>query len=183
VTAIPLSPPQKDIAYVEDTRKPTVYLWNWLTLLYQLVNRPSGLSVVTGTFTATLTGFTGVQPTGPISYTILGNTTTGGICTLSASSVGISGTSNATTMSMTGIPAICTPTSAVPQNFCIVLNNSNIMLATCILINAGGGQLTFNVFKTTTGANPQPLSYSFGSFTNSGAKGIDQGWTITYPLT
>jgi hypothetical protein len=182
VGIIPLSPPQKDIRYTEDViGKPTVYFWNWLTLLYQKVNQPSGLTVVTGTFTCTLSGFSGAAPTGTINYTILGSRATGGLCSLTTRSVGITGTSNSSSFSMSGLPTIVQPVTGSPFVPCFCLNSGGTVDAEAILIN-GTGSIFFNIVKTSTGANPQFVGPISSGWTTSGGKGLQQGWTITYTL-
>jgi hypothetical protein len=179
VTAIPLSPPQKDIIYAENTGKPSIYLWNWLTLLYQKVNAPAGLTVVTGQFTCTLGGFSGAAPTGPINYTILGSNTTGGICSLSAVSVGISGTSNSSLFSLSGLPAVTVPATGSPIIPCFCFNGGGTVACEALVIS---GTVYFNPFKTTSGTNPQFVGPISSGWAASGSKGIQQGWTITYTL-
>jgi hypothetical protein len=176
----PLSPPQKNTQYIEDTGgQPSVYFWDWLNRLYRLAITPQSTGVTTGSFTGTLSGFSGAAPTGPINYTIIGNNTTGGVCFLTTASIGITGTSNSTSMSMSGLPAACTPATGSPDVMCIALNNSNIVLAEVFIITGG---LFFNPCKTTTGANPQFTSFVSSGWTASGTKGINQGWTISYTL-
>jgi hypothetical protein len=174
-----ISPPQKGTPYIDNAGRPTVYLWDWLTRLYLRVNQPSGLTVVTGTFTATLSGFSGAAPTGTINYTILGSNTTGGICYLTARSTGISGTSNSNSLSMSGLPAICLPATGSPQAICSCVNGTGVVTALAFIIT---GSIFFNIVKTNTGANPQPVGSVFSGWQTSGTKGINQGWTIGYTL-
>ncbi len=125
------------------------------------------VSLTVGNFTATLTGMTG-SVTGTIDYTI-----SGGVCTLY--SVGnITGTSNTTAMTMTGVPAICRPTVQV-NTLCSDLVDNSIS----VIGSAGigiGGSVVFSPFAVS-GTKVVP-----GAFVNSGSKGISAGWSVTYPL-
>jgi len=124
------------------------------------------VSVLAGSFTATLTGMT-TTITGTVNYRI-----SGGICSLS-STASISGISNANAMNMTGIPAVCQPVasrSAVSN----ALDNNTLIYSGCIIQSFG-----------TIGFQPMTVSGSRvvpGTFTTSGVKGIFAGWNITYSL-
>ena len=119
---------------------------------------------VTGSFTATLTGYAS-GPTGTVKYSINGN-----LCTLWIDeAAAITGTSNAVFMAMTGMPAAIKPTfgKKVP---CVGLqDNGTDDLSGMLNITDDGG---FFDFLLVDGAN----------FTNSGAKGLTDGWTVTYIL-
>jgi hypothetical protein len=120
-------------------------------------------------FTGTLTGMD-ASTTGTVSYKIVANAAgVGKLCTLTVPST-FSGTSNTTAMTMTGLPAVCTPTGAVRVPTTIIdAGNENQGMA---VIAAAGTTITFY-----TDAN-----LSATGFTNSGGKGLGGGWTITYPL-
>lgn len=122
-----------------------------------------------GSFTGTLTGMTGAT-TGTITYKVVANSSgTGKFCVI-RSSAGITGTSNTTAMTMTGLPAACTPTVAAEVSTNLVDNNSAVVgLAT---IAAAATTITFYV--------DQPFSTT--GFTNSGTKGIGAGWTLVFAL-
>lgn len=123
-----------------------------------------------GSFTGSITGCD-ASVTGTINYRIVSNSAgTGKICTLYNSGGNITGTSNTTAMTMTGLPAACTPSVPV-QITCGVSDNTTSLFGQA---NIGAG-LTTIVF-----AIDQPLSTT--GFTNSNVKGIYDGWTITYPL-
>lgn len=175
-----LAPPEKSTQYIMDAGgKPTLYFWDWLNRLYRIATTPQSTGVTTGHFTCTLSGFSGAAPTGTINYTIVGNNTTGGICFLSNVTTGITGTSNATSMSMSGLPAACLPATGSPNTTCIAVNSGGIVLAEVFLIT---GSLFFNPSKTTSGTNPQFVTFVSSGWTASGTKGINQGWTISYTL-
>lgn len=120
-------------------------------------------AVEAGSFTGTLTGYAS-GPTGTINYIIQG-----AICRLFAPA-NILGTSNATAMTMTGLPAACVPSSAVS--------------ALCPVADNGAGV----VGQASISASSSTITFAMGSslsatgFTNSGTKGINAGWTIEYPL-
>lgn len=122
-----------------------------------------------GSFTGTLTGMSGAT-TGTVTYKIFANASgTGKVCVLSIAT-SITGTSNATAMTMTGLPAACSPSSAVwVPTLVLDSGNSNAGAAN---IAGSGTTITF-----WTDAN-----LSATGFTNSGSKGIEGGWTLTYAL-
>lgn len=75
-------------------------------------------SVITGNFTPTWTGFS-VAPTGKIFYTKIG-----ALVVLQFDASGTTGTSNATSMTITNLPAVLRPQSSPnPRNPCIVTDN------------------------------------------------------------
>ncbi len=125
------------------------------------------VSLSTGLFTATLSGMTG-SVTGNIDYTI-----SGGECTL-YSSGNILGTSNATSMTMTGIPAICRPTTQV-NVLCSDLVDNGISVIGSAGIGTGGSMVLAPFAVSGTKVIP-------GAFVNSGSKGISAGWSVSYPL-
>lgn len=122
-----------------------------------------------GSFTGTLTGMT-ASTTGTVDYRIVANSAgTGKLCTLYLAST-LTGTSNTTALTMTGLPAACTPVGAVRLGTVIVDsgNNNDAMLT----ISAAATTITFY-----TDAN-----LDAAGFTASGTKGLGGGWTVTYLL-
>jgi hypothetical protein len=83
----------------------------------------------------------------------------------------ISGTSNSTQMVMTGLPAALQPTNEKAVT-CSIRDNSvpNIPAMASIL----GGSISFSMLSAGV--------YSITGFTASGTKGLDQNWSITYPV-
>ncbi len=120
---------------------------------------------IENSFTATLTGF-GSNPTGTIHYRI-----SGGMVMLWNETGLISSTSDATAFTMEAIPAALRPTAAVFAP-CIALRDNGA--------NAGSCGVTINISGILTFATDQPLNVS--GWTGSGIKGIEQGWTLMYPL-
>lgn len=118
----------------------------------------------TGSFTGTLTGFA-VNPTGTINFAITGNH-----CTLYNDGALISATSNATSMTMTGLPAAVQPANATTVG-CEALRDNSINA------NSGAATISGAVVSFLIG-NPK----SGSGFTALGDKGVGTGWSITYPL-
>lgn len=124
-----------------------------------------------GSFTGTLTGFATANPTGTVNYRITQNSAgTGKICRLYISST-ITGTSNATTMTMTGLPAAVSPSVAV-RALCELTDATTGFVIALAIIAASGTTITFAV--------DQPFNAS--GFTNTGTKELPAGWNISYPL-
>jgi hypothetical protein len=117
-----------------------------------------------GTFTGTFTGFTG-SVTGTVYWTRAGNAVT---MTLPA----VTGTSNSTAMTMTGIPATIQPGStAGALNNLAQLEDSGTTAQAGTLVSVSGGTATFYKAGSATG------------FTNSGTKGTGAtAMTFTYNL-
>ncbi len=124
-------------------------------------------SVLAGSFTATLTGMT-IATTGLVAYRIFG-----GVCALSCP-LGIQGVSNSTIMSMTGLPAQCTPFATNRSVLCPAIDNNVNVYAGAIVTSSSA--IAFAPLETSG------TKIASGSFVNSGPKGIPAGWNITYPL-
>lgn len=122
----------------------------------------------TGSFTATLTGYAS-GPTGTVNYRVCGN-----VATLWANS-SITGTSNANTLTMTGLPAAVQP--ANPHVFPSHMSDGGLEgLSGLCLVSAG--TITFQL-STVVGTVIRSTS---ASFTVTGTKGITAAWTLSYPL-
>lgn len=120
----------------------------------------------TGSFTATLSGMTG-STTKTVNYRIINK-----LCYLYfPDAVAFTGTSNATSMNMTGVPAACQPAfdRLVP---CIVTDNG--ILKDGAMGMGTSGTAAFYMAASDTLAT--------SGFTNSGTKGLPVGWCIAYPL-
>jgi hypothetical protein len=138
-------------------RKTDINTWQQTTISY-LSRR--------GSFTATLTGMT-ASTTGQIDYILTENTVW---LSRSGSSSGISGTSNATTMTMTGLPADLRPKFDTRAVCFGVQDNSTGPLGAYTTISSAG-VVTFQL-----AANPP------AAFTAANSKGLFAGWKMTYPL-
>lgn len=118
-------------------------------------------SIITGTFTLTLTGFTS-NPTGTVTYHI-GNDGKG----VDITSVTINGASNATTMTGTGVPAIL---NAATDNMVFVgLENNNL-----------GGWGTISALSTSTWSFTFNALGNGAGWTASNSKGIIGGYQFHY---
>jgi hypothetical protein len=119
-------------------------------------------------FTGTLTGCT-TSPTATFLYRKVNN-----IVTLWTDS-NLTGTSNTTAMTLTGVPAAIRPTTSkiVP---CSTLQDNSIAVEGVAVVGTGGA-IQLQVCGVS-GAKVIP-----DLFTNSGTKGISVGWCITYPLS
>lgn len=126
-------------------------------------------TIVESSFTGTLTGYA-TPPTGTVKYRIIANAAgTGKICRLYIEA-SISGTSNADTMTMTGLPAACTP-SVAARGVCQLADNSGSVVGEWQIAAAG---------TTITFACDTPFSVT--GFTTSNTKGLSAGWQIEYAL-
>lgn len=128
-------------------------------------NGPNAATLVdmtpdTGTFTGTLTGFASL--TTSCAWSRNGNQVTLWINQAT-------GTSNATTMTMTGLPAAIKPTRLIEG--CCIVENSGAMLMSVYNISAGGTTLSFSNGLTVN-----------TDFTASGTKGIPSNLCISYQL-
>ena len=111
-----------------------------------------------GTFTATLTGCT-TSPTANVTYVKVGRMVTISIPTLT-------GTSNTTACTLTGMPAALYAAVANVSQHARVIDNGNNVTTGVMIMGATG---TITMFTTAAG----------GAFTNSGTKGVD-AVSITY---
>jgi hypothetical protein len=123
-----------------------------------------------GTFEGTLSGMT-ASTTGTVSYRRVNNV----VCLWIDS--GISGTSNATTMALGELPASLIPTLVKKVPTASITDNGT-------LGNTGTATITVLgtvIFGLSNVSGSRVLDT--GAFTNSGAKGLDNGWAIVYPLS
>lgn len=127
--------------------------------------------VAAGSFTGTLTGF-GSAVTGTVYYRVVG-----GIVTL-WTLADITGTSNSTSMTMTGLPVVVRPGGAFRTVLCAVTDNTQAEMCGMAIV-AASGSITFRIAKTDAIANY--VQYIAAGFTAGGTKGIDSTWMISYP--
>ena len=140
---------------------------NWQVLAYFQATTNAGQNA-SGSFTATLTGMTAT-----ITFTCYYKIANG-VCSLSGA--GASGTSNLGSMTLTGLPAICQPSSQNSALFCQVYNSgANILGMATVTANSGTIQFT-TVTPSGSYANTN------GAFANTGLKGVNN-FSITYPLS
>lgn len=124
---------------------------------------------INGTFTGTLTGYAS-GPTGTVNYRVVS-----GIVTLWITS-DIAGTSNANTLTMTGLPSAVQPTNPRTVH-CIVQDNTQDVMGAVAVVS--GSSITFRAARQDAVANY--IQYSATGFTTSGTKGLTSTWTISYP--
>jgi hypothetical protein len=91
----------------------TVIWYRWLSSLVDAIKAAGGggASSTNGSFTGTLTGFV-ANPTGTVRWAKVGS-----IVILDLSGLAVNGTSNATTMTMTGLPAALKPANTQPYDY------------------------------------------------------------------
>lgn len=114
-------------------------------------------------FTGTLTGMTATTNLA-VKYIIDSRS----VVTLSVAGTG---TSNSTSMTMTGLPTQIIPPTVGSTVPCLLTDNGTTNLIGWATVNTAG-TITFGL-----GANPNTTG-----FTAAGTKGLPSGWTITYPL-
>lgn len=126
-----------------------------------------------GVFTAAFGGFS-IGVTGDVSYTIVGR-----MCTLRLIS-DVFNVSNAATLTMGSVPAICQPATSHRIPCGSLIDSVGIELHGMFSV---GPSSTFAFFLSKTNA---PATYvqtgNIGNFTPSGFKGIYSTWTVSYPL-
>jgi hypothetical protein len=125
-----------------------------------------------GSFTGTLTGVSGTI-TGTINYRIVNN-----LVTLFMGA-DLTGTSNSTSMTITGAPVAVRPSFARAVPVTDVTDNTLALCAARAVVQTDG-VIAFYIARTDTTANF--VRYSATGFTNSGTKGLTVGSTLTYPL-
>ena len=122
-----------------------------------------------GSFTGTLTGMS-ASTTGTYNYRIEGNQVT------IYRGTALTGTSTATTFTMTGLPAAIQP-QFDQQRFCGLITNATVQSLGLAKFVGGSGTLTFSMFDaSTTTLTEQAV------FANTGTKGTSQDWSVTYSL-
>lgn len=124
--------------------------------------------IAQGTFTGTLTGMT-ASTTGTYNYQRIGK------WAFVWRETALTGTSNSTAMTMTGLPSVIQPAFAVKVGLADVLTNNGITnLQGVASIN--GGTVTF-LLSSVSGS-----SIITGIFTNSGTKGTSAGFVLAFPV-
>lgn len=125
-------------------------------------------SVSSGTFTGTLTGMTATVNVA-LQYKLIGNIVS--LTTIGSShSNNNTGTSNSTSMSMTGLPSAISPAGSLLNTvFCPELFDNGV--------NPLGGVAQISTSAATIFFG---LGVNFGNFTASGTKGLGKNWTLMY---
>jgi hypothetical protein len=123
-----------------------------------------------GTFTGTLTGMSG-STTGAVNYTVTGN-----VCTIYVTS-GITGTSNSTALTLTGIPSACQPANTQAGTCGLVEDSGHALLGA---VSITGGTASFSLAVTSDVSNR--VDFVTSAFTASGTKGLPPGFLFMYTL-
>ncbi len=132
---------------------------------FLLISSGIAPSVVSGSFTPTWTGFSS-DPTGDIFYQKIG-----ALVILQCDATGMTGTSDATDMSITNLPAILRPqTASEARGVCMVTDNGAQAVGA---FSFGVGAGTMKFWKGT--APPDAAG-----FTNSGSKGLCPYQTLMF---
>lgn len=124
-----------------------------------------------GTFVGTLTGMSATT-TATMRYAIVGN-----LCTIESPS-SVIGTSNSSSLSMTGLPSICQPATQGPVLPCNVLNDGQNCFGAAG-IAPQSSTVTFYIFETNILTNY--LALNGNGFLTTGSKGLNST-TFTYSL-
>src|SRR5690606_13980689 len=131
-------------------------------------------TVETGTFTGTLTGVSdSPAPAATFHWARSGHHVT--IWLEDA----LTGTSNTTLMTVTGLPAGIRPASAQKVPCAMLLDGTE----TAVFGYADVTNTTTIAFALAKDSDPSGYSQATGSFTASGTKGLGERWSITYQLT
>jgi hypothetical protein len=126
---------------------------------------------LSGTFIGTVTGLSAVT-TATCTYVIAGS-----VCIVNTPA-GMTGTSNANTLTMTGLPSVCQPATQTQFVQSIVENDAS-NVAAAAQIAAGSGTVTFLAAETNILTNY--IAYSSTGFLTTGTKGLNQT-TLIYSL-
>lgn len=134
---------------------------------FLLISSGIAPSVITGSFIPSWTGFS-VAPTGSIFYTKIG-----ALVILQLDASGTTGTSNATGMSITNLPAILRPpTAPEPRGVCMLTDNGA----------QATGAFSFGVAAGTIKFWIGTAPPDDAGFTNVGTKGFPPYTPIVYPV-
>jgi hypothetical protein len=126
-----------------------------------LINGVAPALAKSGSFTGTLTGYASPL-TGTFKWVSDGLTATVYLPS------GVTGTSNSTTLTITGLPAAVQPAVGV-SSVCTRLQNNGGNQSGVAILTAGSGTITLTDLN----------NLGFGS---TGGKGLLSGWSITYPI-
>jgi hypothetical protein len=137
---------------------------------------PLGGSGSSGSFTGTMTGVSG-SVTCTIKYQ-----QTGQIVYIYSTTTNCQGTSNASTSTMTGLPAGIRPNRGVS---CLSSGFSNNTTSVMTVADLGGGITagTIQFSISNVGATNGPVTFGTSLFTSSGTKGPSSTWSCQYDLS
>ncbi len=124
-----------------------------------------------GSFTGTLTGYA-ANPTGTVDFIRIGN------MVMMWVTAAISGTSNSTALTMTGIPASITPTTTgLGRQITPVIDDGNAGPAMALILSTSVISFSYPDADWQTGG-----TFTSVGFTATGSKGLNVGWTFTYQV-
>lgn len=129
--------------------------------------------LLSGSFTGTLTGMS-ASTTGTVQWRVTGQKATLFI------TAAITGTSNAATMTMTGLPATLTPTTNQIISIGQLVTSASAQTIGDAEIRTDS-TIVFRVGRTDLAANY--LVVSSADFPTSGTKGLGANWSVTYDLS
>lgn len=129
-------------------------------------------AAIRGSFTGTLTGYAS-PPTGTVQFRVTN------ACQVTLwITAAITGTSNATTMTLTGAPYNIAPANALfgasSQTQPTIVQDNGALTVGCVQVSAPSPPPTVLTFSNTGACA--------GAMTGSAAKGLPAGWTVTYSL-
>jgi hypothetical protein len=124
-----------------------------------------------GSFTGEITGVVGTV-TGTVNYRRVNN-----VVTLYLNAA-LTGTSDALTLTLEGIPVAIRPVSSrvVPTD---LVDDANELLGVAVVDSTG--EIEFYLYATNTVTNR--VAVTTNTFTNSGTKGLNSGWTLSYTIS
>lgn len=122
-------------------------------------------AVIRGSFTATVTGYAS-PPTGTIQFRV-----TSACQVVLWNTTAITGTSNAATMTLTGLPYNLWPNISAVQLIPAIITDNTANVAGCVNVPSQSGTITFS----NSGA-------CAGVVTSTGTKALPAGFTVTYSL-
>jgi hypothetical protein len=133
----------------------------------------TGGTTTTGTFTGTLTGY-GSNPTCSMKYRLTGSR----VDLYLDSGSDCSGTSNAATLTMTGLPSAIQPSRSL---YSTILCRNSGALASCAGFIAVGAPSVVEFRLASSNIATGVITYG-DSFAVTGSKGLPNGWIMTYDL-
>ena len=139
-----------------------------------------GGSVIAGSFTGTLTGFT-MPLSGTVNYLIF-NSAFVTLYIANNSFADVSNSSNSPNMHLTGLPVAVRPANIRAGN-CHVIDDSNVEPGLGFVDSSG--DIEFYVARHDAAISPvgEAVLYVGSDFTNPGTNnGLQNGWSISYPL-
>lgn len=132
--------------------------------LEQVLTASDKVTIASGSFSPTWTGFS-TDPIGDIDYKTILDASGNGMVGLFLDAAVVTGISNATTMSITGIPAALRPPVST-RFYCRVFDNGANREGVCSISTSG--TITFQIM-TVTGSR---IEATTTGFTGSGSKGV-----------